>query len=398
MLQGKKILLGITGSIAAYKSAVLARLLVKEGAEVKVIMTPAAHDFITPLTLSTLSRNPVLTHFTTAGSEQWNSHVELGMWADVFLIAPASANTMAKCARGMCDNLLTAVYMSARCPVIFAPAMDLDMYNHPSTGSNMAILEGHGNYIIPAETGELASGLTGQGRMSEPEHVVTYISHFLERHNSLSGEKIMVTAGPTREPVDLVRFLGNQSSGKMGLAITRELSMRGAEVKLILGPIGQVPVIPNTEIFNVVTASEMYGISRKIFPDCKAAIFSAAVSDYRPDNVLSQKLKRKEESIELKLVRNPDIAGELGKIKTSQQVTAGFALESSNALEHAREKLKSKYFDFIVVNSLEDEGAGFGYDTNKISILDKSGGQKDFPVKSKREVAMDIVDHLAGLL
>ncbi|HLF36066.1 MAG TPA: bifunctional phosphopantothenoylcysteine decarboxylase/phosphopantothenate--cysteine ligase CoaBC [Cyclobacteriaceae bacterium] len=398
MLQGKKILLGITGSIAAYKSAVLARLLVKEGAEVKVIMTPAAHDFITPLTLSTLSRNPVLTQFAAADSGQWNSHVELGMWADVFLIAPASANTMAKCARGMCDNLLTAVYLSARCPVIFAPAMDLDMYNHPSTGSNMTMLEGRGNYIIPAATGELASGLTGQGRMTEPEHVVSYVNQFLDRHNSLSGEKIMVTAGPTREPVDPVRFLGNQSSGKMGLAITRELSLRGAEVKLILGPVGQVPVIPNTEIFNVVTASEMYGVSRKIFHDCKAAIFSAAVADYRPENVLSQKLKRKEESIDLKLVKNPDIAGELGKIKTSEQVTAGFALESSNALEHAREKLKSKYFDFIVVNSLEDEGAGFGHDTNKISILDKSGDWKDFPVKSKREVAMDIVDHLAGLL
>jgi phosphopantothenoylcysteine decarboxylase/phosphopantothenate--cysteine ligase len=398
MLTGKKILLGITGSIAAYKSAVLARLLVRDGAEVKVIMTPSAHDFITPLTLSTLSRNPVLTQFADMHSGQWNSHVELGLWADIMIIAPASANTIAKCASGICDNLLLATYLSAKCPVFLAPAMDLDMFNHPSTQANLDRLESFGNSIIQPGSGELASGLTGIGRMEEPENIVEIIREFLANRLSLSGKTILVTAGPTREPVDPVRFIGNHSTGKMGIAIANELANRGAQVKLVLGPSEYSPFAGINEIFRVNTAVEMMEVSKSLFPACQAAIFTAAVADYRPSIPSAQKIKKKEETLHIDLVKNPDIALELGKHKKPGQVTVGFALESANAAENAKEKLKTKYFDFIVVNSLEDKGAGFATDTNKISIIDKTGIQTDFPLKPKEEVAKDIVEYLTRLL
>lgn len=376
MLKGKKILLGITGSIAAYKSAVLTRLLIKAGAEVKIIMTPSAHDFITPLTLSTLSRNPVLTGFTAENDGTWNSHVDLGTWADIMLIAPASANTIAKCITGTCDNLLLATYLSARCPVIFAPAMDVDMYHHPSTIGNLDRLKSYGNYIIPAAEGELASGLTGAGRLAEPESILDYVEKFFRDQNSLKGKIVMVTAGPTREPLDPVRFIGNHSTGKMGIALVRELAFRGAAVKLIAGPgvTGNFP--PSVEQVSVNTAQEMLAESKKYFSGCHAAIFAAAVADYRPSKPSKEKIKKSGTPLTMELVKNPDIATELGKSKRKKQVTAGFALETSNAIAHAKEKLKSKYFDFIVVNSLKDRGAGFGTDTNKISILDKTGKEK----------------------
>ncbi len=397
MLKGKKILLGVTGSIAAYKSAVLTRLLTKAGAEVKIIMTPSARDFITSITLSTLSKNPVLTDFTAENGE-WNSHVVLGRWADVFLIAPASANTIARCAAGLCDNLLLATYLSATCPVIFAPAMDTDMYEHPATVHNLGLLESHGNFIIPAEEGELASGLSGPGRMAEPENILSYLDFFLKKKNSLKGKKILVTSGPTREPLDPVRFIGNHSTGKMGTAIARELASRGAEVKLVTGQTFEKISSPSVELYKAGTAAEMFEISKKIFPECNAAIFSAAVADYRPEEVSATKIKKKADLLKLTLVKNPDIAAELGKRKKKSQVTAGFALETHDAFSHAKQKLGAKYLDFIIVNSLEDEGAGFGGDNNKISILDKSGKRTDFPLKPKSEVAVDIVDHLSRLL
>jgi len=396
MLKGKKILLGVTGSIAAYKSAVLTRLLIKAGAEVKIIMTPSAHDFITPLTLSTLSQHPVLSEFTSSNKGEWNSHVELGIWADIFLIAPASANTIGKCASGICDNLLLATYLSARCPVIFAPAMDVDMYGHRSTLNNLDILLDYGNHIIPAGEGELASGLTGHGRLEEPEIIVSFIEKFFTRQKNLAGKTILVTAGPTREPIDPVRFIGNHSTGKMGVAIARELAFRGAKVKFIANKSLNLKTSGQIECHNVNTAREMLETSKKLFPKCNAAIFSAAVADYRPDKTSVEKIKKTGDTMNLSLVKNPDIAAELGRKKTKKQVTAGFALETSNAIANAKEKIKSKYFDFIVVNSLEDEGAGFGVDTNKVSILDKSGKRKDYSLKSKSEVAVDIVDHLEG--
>lgn len=398
MLKGKKILLGVTGSIAAYKSAVLTRLLIRNGAEVNVIMTPSARDFITPLTLSTLSRNPVYSGFTSGNDDHWVSHVDLGLWADVFLIAPASANTLARLASGICDNLLLAVYLSAKCPVFLAPAMDLDMYRHPSTLRNLARLEEYGNRIIPAETGELASGLSGPGRMAEPENLLAYLEDYFKNQNRLKGKLILVTAGPTREPIDPVRFIGNHSTGKMGIALARELTARGARVKLILGPSSSPAQVPGLEIFPVQTALEMFEASKKIFPACDAALFSAAVADYRPSSPSKEKIRKSKDTITLTLTKNPDIAEELGKMKKKGQVTAGFALESTRALESGKSKLKSKYFDFIVVNSLEDEGAGFGGDTNKITILDRSGKKTAFPLKPKTEVAKDIIDHLTRYL
>ncbi len=397
MLKGKKILLGVTGSIAAYKSAVLTRLLIKAGAEVKIIMTSPAHDFITPLTLSTLSKNQVLTEFTGETGE-WNSHVGLGHWADVFLIAPASANTIAKCASGLCDNLLLATYLSAACPVILAPAMDTDMFKHPATKKNLNLLVKNGNRIIPVEEGELASGLSGPGRMAEPENILLFLENFFLLHKSLKGKTVLVTSGPTREPLDPVRFIGNHSTGKMGIAIARELAFRGAKVKLVTGPSQENFISPEIEIFEAGTAMEMFKLSKRIFPKCNAAIFAAAVADYRPEKVAARKIKKTGDPPELRLVKNPDIATELGKSKKKNQVTAGFALETNDAVPNAKHKLKSKYFDFIIVNSLEDKGAGFGGDTNKVSIINKSGKKKDFPLKPKSEVARDIVDHLSGLL
>ncbi|MCB0668697.1 MAG: bifunctional phosphopantothenoylcysteine decarboxylase/phosphopantothenate--cysteine ligase CoaBC [Saprospiraceae bacterium] len=393
MLAGKKILLGVTGSIAAYKSAFLVRLLIKEGAEVQVVMTNASRDFISPLTLSTLSRNPVFSEVST--EESWNNHVELGLWADLFIIAPASANTLAKLASGICDNMLTACYLSARCPVVVAPAMDVDMWHHPSTRRNLDQLKQDQVSLIPVEDGELASGLTGPGRMAEPEHIVRYLAHFFSTNESFAGKKVLVTAGPTYEEIDPVRFIGNRSSGKMGLALAEELTSRGAEVYLILGPNRlPLPDHPKLKVQPVTSASEMADAARKRWPECQIAIFAAAVADYTPATRAEQKIKKSDAAMNIELVRTEDIAATLGKLKEPDQMTVGFALETENEEKHALRKIKKKNFDFIVLNSLQDAGAGFQHETNKITILTADGEKMAFPLKSKTEVARDIVDVL----
>jgi len=394
MLHGKKILIGVCGSIAAYKIAVLTRLLIKEKAEVKVIMTHSAMDFITPLTLSTLSKNPVYKDFQTGNSGEWNSHVDLGLWADLFVIAPASANTIAKMANGICDNLLLATYLSARCPVYIAPAMDLDMYQHPATLNNIEQLQSYGNTVISAEHGELASGLVGEGRMAEPENILEAIRSHFKKKEKFENLTALVTAGPTYESIDPVRFIGNYSSGKMGFAIARRLAYSGAVVKLVTGPVSMEIDHPNIERINVTNAEEMLKASKKVYKDCQIAIFSAAVSDYKPADVSDQKIKKDADSFDLHMKKNPDIAFELGKIKKDNQIHVGFALETENEIENASLKLKKKNFDFIVLNSLRDEGAGFAVNTNKIEIIDASGMRKSFGLKSKDEVAKDIVDYL----
>lgn len=395
MLQGKKILLGITGSIAAYKSVYLLRLLVKAGAEVKVVMTPSAKDFVTPLTLSTLSKNPVLTGLFD--EQNWANHVLLGRWADLMLIAPLSCNTLAKMANGQCDNLLLAVYLSATCPVAVAPAMDEDMWLHTSTKNNLKKLESYGNKIIPVENGDLASGLQGEGRMAEPEHIIEYIrdSFFLTRR--LAGKKAMVTAGPTYEPLDPVRFIGNYSSGKMGVAIARELQNRGAVVTLILGPSSEVVSSAGIKLVRVTTAEEMYDTCNEIFEISDIAVMAAAVADYTPVQKAREKIKKKEETLTLELTKTKDILKTLGGKKKKGQVLVGFALETNNEKEYAREKLEKKNADLIVMNSLKEDGAGFGYDTNKITIFGKNGEELNFGMKSKQEVAKDIVDTLIRL-
>lgn len=390
MLSGKKIVLGVSGSIAAYKSAVLTRLLVKEGAEVRVVMTTSAHDFITPLTLSTLSKNPVLTTFIKDESGQWNNHVELGLWADALVIAPASANTIAKMTHGVCDNLLLAVYLSARCHVLFAPAMDLDMLNHPATKSNISNLIIRGNQLIAPGVGELASGLIGNGRMAEPEEIVLHLSqHFAER--KLIGKKALVTAGPTYEAIDPVRFIGNNSSGKMGFALAEALAREGAEVKLVTGPTSQTTSHPNIEVKKVISAEEMYLACLDIFPATDITVLSAAVADYRPIMRADQKIKKTESNLIIELTKTHDIAVELGKLKQTGQIIVGFALETENEVANAEKKIVSKNFDLIVLNSLNDEGAGFGVDTNKICIIDRQSRVKQFSLKNKQEVANDIV-------
>jgi phosphopantothenoylcysteine decarboxylase/phosphopantothenate--cysteine ligase len=394
MLRGKKILVGVCGSIAAYKSAVLIRLLRKEEAEVKVLMTSSALDFITPLTLSTLSKNPVYKDFQANGAGEWNSHVDLGLWADLFVIAPASANTLAKMANGICDNLLLATYLSARCPVYIAPAMDLDMYQHPATINNIEKLRDFGNTIISAEHGELASGLIGEGRMAEPESILEILKDHFKKKEKFEDLNILVTAGPTYESIDPVRFIGNYSSGKMGYAIAQQLAFNGARVKLVSGPVKMEIDHPNIERIDVTNASEMLKASKKVYKDCQIAIFSAAVSDYKPIKTAAQKIKKKSESFDLHMVKNPDIAYELGKIKKKNQINVGFALETENEIENASLKLKNKNFDFIVLNSLRDEGAGFAVDTNKIEIIDASGIRKSYGLKTKDEVAVDIIDYL----
>lgn len=391
MLHGKKILLGITGSIAAYKSAVLARLLVKAGAEVKVIVTDAAKDFITPLTLSTLSRNPVLSAFVKDSSGQWNNHVELGLWADAFLIAPTSANTLSKMANGLCDNLLLAVYLSARCPVIVAPAMDLDMLRHPSTHSNLEKLKTFGNLIVDPVHGELASGLTGKGRMAEPEELLEFMISFFQQDQPLKGKTALVTAGPTFESIDPVRFIGNYSSGKMGYAIAEALAAKGAQVNLVSGPTDANTIHPGISVTSVTSAEEMYQASVDVFPKTDIAVLAAAVADYKPKSVAIQKMKKSGDALTLELVKTHDIAASLGKLKSDRQVIVGFALETEHEQTNALKKLETKNFDFIVLNSLNDEGAGFGHDTNKISIIDRSHQVREFPLKSKTEVARDIV-------
>lgn len=391
MLTGKRILLGVSGSIAAYKSAFLTRLLVKAGAEVKVIMTPSAHDFITPLTLSTLSKNPVLTNFTKDETGQWNNHVDLGLWADVFVIAPATANTLAKMAAGICDNLLMAVYLSARCPVFFAPAMDLDMLQHPSTKNNFQKLTSWGNRLIDPTHGELASGLVGTGRMAEPEEILKSLNLFFS-NGPLKGKKAMVTAGPTHEAIDPVRFISNHSTGKMGFAIAQELANQGAEVTLITGPTSLSKELNGVNVIAVNSADEMYSASVQHFTHSDISVLSAAVADYKPATKADQKIKKKDEAFMLELVKTKDIAAELGKLKRNGQLIVGFALETENEEANAEKKLASKNFDLIVLNSLNNPGAGFGHDTNKVTIINSSKKKVEFNLKSKKEVARDIVN------
>jgi phosphopantothenoylcysteine decarboxylase / phosphopantothenate---cysteine ligase len=391
MLRGKKIILGVTGSIAAYKSALLVRLLIKSGAEVKVIMTASAHDFITPLTLSTLSRNPVLTDFVKDDSGQWNNHVDLGLWADAMVIAPASANTIARMANGLCDNLLLAVYLSARCPVFVAPAMDLDMLRHPSTTSNIAKLTSYSNILIDPGFGELASGLTGTGRMAEPEIIVEQLDNFFNGKKKLAGKTVLVTAGPTYEAIDPVRFIGNHSSGKMGFAIAEELANQGAAVNLVTGPTHQHTNHPGVSVKHVTSADQMYELCASLFPLSDIAVLAAAVADYKPAFVAEQKIKKNGESLTLQLTKTPDIAASLGKLKHNGQVIVGFALETEQEQANALKKLESKNFDLIVLNSLNDKGAGFGHDTNKVTIISRDQTTRNFDLKNKKEVARDIV-------
>jgi phosphopantothenoylcysteine decarboxylase/phosphopantothenate--cysteine ligase len=395
MLEGKKILLGITGSIAAYKSAFLVRQLVKAGADVRVIMTPAATDFISKLTLSTLSKNKV--QVDLFDEDSWANHVMLGRWADVMLIAPLSCNTLAKMAHGQCDNLLLAVYLSATCPVVLAPAMDEDMWHHPSTKENIRKLTSFGNKIIPVDTGELASGLTGDGRMAEPDKIIRFIEENFFTDRSLSGKKAFVSAGPTYEPLDPVRFIGNHSSGKMGVAIAEALYGRGAEVTLIMGPSSINLPANGIKSVRVNTADEMYNACIKEFDRSDIGVMAAAVADYTPVEVAANKIKKANNELVIELKRTKDILKSLGEKKSSGQVLVGFALETNNERDNALGKLKSKNVDMVVMNSLNDAGAGFGTDTNKISIFDKSGKEFEFELMSKKEVAKNIVDTIIQL-
>ncbi len=395
-LKGKKIILGITGSIAAYKSILLVRLLVKEGADVKIVITPAAKDFVSPLVLSTLSKNKVLVDLFDENS--WANHVELGRWADLMLIAPLSCNTLAKLANGLCDNLLAAVYLSATCPVMVAPAMDEDMWKHTSTRNNIDKIKSFGNIVIPVETGELASGLTGEGRMAEPEIVIEKIERFFLSRNDFAGSKVLITAGPTYESIDPVRFIGNHSSGKMGIALAEELSARGADVVLVLGPSNQTINCRLSKLIRVKSADEMYNVCMDEFSSCTIAIMSAAVADYTPVEVAEQKLKKTEASLQIELKRTKDILGSLGAVKKTKQWVVGFALETNNEKEYAIGKMKAKNADMIVLNSLSDEGAGFGGNTNKINIFDKKGKEYSFSLKSKAEVATDIIETLKKVM
>lgn len=394
MLKGKKILVGITGGIAAYKTIFLVRLLVKNGAEVKVIMTPAAKDFVTPLTLSTLSKNPVLTDLFDESS--WANHVMLGRWADVMVIAPLSCNTLAKMAYGLCDNLLLAVYLSATCHVMVAPAMDEDMWHHPATVENLRKIESFGNTVIPVGKGELASGLYGDGRMAEPEVIAQFLEHHFFVNKSLQGKKVFVSAGPTYEPIDPVRFIGNYSSGKMGVAIAKEARDRGAEVTLVCGPV-DIESVNGMNIIRVHTAEEMYDACISAFRNSDIGIMAAAVADYTPAKPEKQKIKKSENHLALELKQTRDVLKALGEQKGNGQVLVGFALETTDEKKNAREKLKRKNADLIVLNSLNDKDAGFGKDTNKITIFEKGGKEFEFETKSKPEVAKDILNTIIGL-
>lgn len=391
-LKGKKILLGISGSIAAYKSALLVRLLVKAEAEVRVVMTQSATEFITPLTLSTLSKNPVLTSFTKNETGEWNNHVELGLWADLVIMAPATAKTLSKCASGHCDDLLTAIYLSARCPVFFAPAMDVDMFSHPSTQHNIQKLISYGNFFISPEHGELASGLIGDGRLAEPENILKILGdHFAKRPVAVS-KRVLITAGPTVEPIDPVRFISNRSSGKMGYAIAEAFAAAGAQVTLISGPTHLKTSNHNIHTIAVETAGQMFNAAQDNFDANDLIIFAAAVADYTPRHVAEQKIKKQGDSMTLDLSKTTDIAGTLGGMKKPGQLTIGFALETENELSHAQDKLARKNFDYIVLNSLNDPGAGFAHDTNKITVIDKDKNVRHFDLKSKDEVAQDILN------
>jgi phosphopantothenoylcysteine decarboxylase/phosphopantothenate--cysteine ligase len=393
VLSGKKIVLGVSGGIAAYKTATLVRLFIKAGAHVQVIMTPASKDFVTPLTLSTLSKNPVHSTFYNEEDEnaQWNNHVELGLWADLMLIAPATANTLSKMVNGNCDNLLIATYLSAKCPVYFAPAMDLDMYKHPSTVASFHTLKQFGDIIIPAETGQLASGLSGEGRMAEPDNIIAFLENDLESKLPLIGKKILVTAGPTYEAIDPVRFIGNHSSGKMGFDIAESAANYGAEVILISGPTHLNTINPVINLIRVTTAKEMYDACHEHFNSVDVAICAAAVADYKPKFVAEQKIKKEEATITIELEKTEDILASLGKIKQNQFLI-GFALETENEIENAKLKVQKKNLDLIVLNSLQDEGAGFGKATNKITFIDKDFIVEPMDLKSKELVANDIMN------
>jgi len=390
-----KVILGISGSIAAYKAAHLTRLLIKKGAEVQVLMTESAGDFITPLTLSTLSKRHVISDVHSDSG--WNNHVELGLWADALVVAPATANTLAKLANGLCDNILSAVYLSARCPVFVAPAMDVDMWHHPATQANLKRLQEYGVHVIPVEHGELASGLVGDGRMAEPENIVAFLDHHLMvSKGALAGKKALVTAGPTFEPLDPVRFLGNHSTGKMGIAIAEELQRQGADVTLVLGPTDIKPEHPGVKVISVMTAQNMFEACSKLFPETDIAVLAAAVADYRPKVFSSTKIKKKDDDLSLELAKTVDIAASLGKQKKAGQLLVGFALETNDEEKNALLKLEKKNLDFIVLNSMQDQGAGFGHDTNKITILRRNGEHVDFPLKSKKAVAIDIVAEISS--
>ena len=398
MLKGKHIVVGVTGSIAAYKTASLVRLLVKEGAEVKVVMTPLAKAFITPLTLATLSKNPIMVDFYDPENGDWNSHVSMGLWADLYLVAPATANTMGKMAAGIADNLLLTTYLSAKCPVMIAPAMDLDMYRHPATQKNMEILRSYGNLIIEPEEGELASGLSGNGRMAEPEEIVEQIRNFFVRTEELRGKKVLLTAGPTYEQIDPVRFIGNHSTGKMGFALAEELAKRGAEVTLVAGPVRLKTTRTSIRRVDVVSAAEMYEAVMQEALSADIVISCAAVADFTPKEKSGVKLKRGNESLCIELLPTRDIAAELGKKKKAGQLLVGFALETNDEECNALLKLKKKNLDLIVLNSLRDEGAGFGVDTNKVTLIDRSEKIEVLDLKLKSEVAADIVDRIAQMV
>ena len=399
MLKGKHIILGITGSIAAYKAAYLIRGLVKRGAEVQVVITPAGKEFITPLTLATLSSHPVISEFFSNRDGTWNSHVDLGLWADAMLIAPATASTIGKMANGIADNMLVTTYLSCKAPVFVAPAMDLDMFAHPTMRRNLERLRSFGNRIIEPAEGELASHLVGKGRMEEPDRIIEVLSDFFETRKDLAGKKVLITAGPTYERLDPVRFIGNYSSGKMGFALAEVCAERGAEVTLVAGPVALGISNPAIRRIDVESAEEMYQAAREAFPGSDAAILCAAVADYRPEQVAERKIKREEKGeMTLRLVPNQDIAASLGAMKREGQILVGFALETDDGVSHAESKLRRKNLDFIVLNSLRDPGAGFRCDTNKIAILDNAGTRTSFPLKSKREVASDIVDRLVTCL
>ena len=398
MLKGKKIILGITGSIAAYKAAYLTRALIKKGAEVQIVITPAGKEFITPVTLSALTGKPVVSEFFSANDGTWHSHVDLGLWADLLLIAPATASTIGKMANGIADNMLITTYLSAKAPVFIAPAMDLDMFAHPSTQHNLELLRSYGNHIIEPATGELASHLEGKGRMEEPDRIVERIEAFFASRQSLCGRKIVITAGPTYEKIDPVRFIGNYSSGKMGFSLARVCAERGADVVLIAGPVTLPTPHASIKRIDVESADEMYQAAMEAYPTADAAICCAAVADYAPAEYRSTKMKRNADDLTLVLRPNKDIAAELGKIKRAGQCLAGFALETDHEAENAVAKMQRKNFDFIVLNSLRDAGAGFRGDTNKVSIWYRDGRSVDYPVKSKLEVASDIVDALTACL
>ncbi len=397
MLSGKKILLGVTGGIAAYKATYLVRLLVKAGADVRVILTPAARDFVTPLTLATLSKNPVLWNFFEKDDPEgkWHNHVELGLWADLFIVAPATSNTLASMATAKADNLLLATYLSAKCPVFLAPAMDLDMYQHPANQKNLDYLQSIGNHIIPAESGELASGLEGKGRMAEPDTIFDFIENTLRQQQKLAGKKVLINAGPTYESLDPVRFLGNRSSGKTGIALAEAAHQMGAEVTLVLGPTHLQPKEKNIKLIRVESTAEMLNACEAHFDNCHLAILSAAVSDYRPEHQAQQKIKKKGEKLLLRLVQNPDILKALGQ-KKKKQLLVGFALETENALENGKAKLHNKNCDLIVLNSPDNKERGFGHDTNEVHLLSHQKEPLHLELKSKTALAHEILDYITA--